>query len=63
MWQSIGPLALLVGLLDKIGTLAMIRICLGLFPQASQWATPFVLVLAVISVLWGATMPSPPRTS
>ena len=51
-----GASTLLVGLLDKIGTLGMIRICLGLFPQASQWATPFVLVLAVISVLWGATM-------
>jgi NADH-quinone oxidoreductase subunit M len=32
----------------------MIRFCLGLFPEASQWATPVVLVLATISVLYGA---------
>jgi NADH-quinone oxidoreductase subunit M len=32
----------------------MIRFCLGLFPEASRWATPVVLVLAVVSVLYGA---------
>jgi NADH-quinone oxidoreductase subunit M len=31
----------------------MIRFCLGLFPEASTWATPVVLVLAVVSVLYG----------
>ena len=30
------------------------RFCLGLFPEASVWATPFVLVLALISVIYGA---------
>jgi NADH-quinone oxidoreductase subunit M len=49
-----GTSVLLVGILDKIGTFGMIRFCLGLFPQASQWATPVVLVLALISVLYGA---------
>lgn len=49
-----GSSALLVGVLDKIGTFGMIRFCLGLFPEASTWATPVVLVLAVISILWGA---------
>ncbi len=44
---------LLVSILDKIGTFGMIRFCLGLFPEASEWATPVVLVLAVISVLYG----------
>ena len=44
---------LLVSILDKIGTFGMIRFCLQLFPEASQWATPVVLVLAVISVLYG----------
>lgn len=34
----------------------MLRLCLGLFPAASDWATPFVLTLAIISVLWGAMM-------
>ena len=31
---------LLVGVLDKVGTFGMIRFCLQLFPEASQWATP-----------------------
>ncbi|ADB35289.1 proton-translocating NADH-quinone oxidoreductase, chain M [Kribbella flavida DSM 17836] len=49
-----GTSVLLVGILDKIGTFGMIRFCLGLFPNASEWATPVVLVLALISVLYGA---------
>ena len=40
---------LLVGVLDKVGTYGMIRFCLQLFPEASKWATPVVIVLAVIS--------------
>ena len=48
-----GTSVLLVSILDKIGTFGMIRFCLGLFPEASQWATPVVLVLAVVSVLYG----------
>ena len=47
---------MLVGVLDKIGTFGMIRLCLGMFPQASKWAATFVLVLAVISILYGAVM-------
>ncbi|MGN6129232.1 MAG: NADH-quinone oxidoreductase subunit M [Nocardioidaceae bacterium] len=49
-----GTSVLLVSILDKIGTFGMIRFCLGLFPEASRWATPVVLVLAVISILYGA---------
>ncbi|MFX4272164.1 NADH-quinone oxidoreductase subunit M [Propionibacteriaceae bacterium Y1685] len=49
-----GGATLMVGILDKIGTFGMIRFCLGLFPEASAWATPVVLVLAVISILYGA---------
>ncbi|CAA9361144.1 MAG: NADH-ubiquinone oxidoreductase chain M [uncultured Nocardioidaceae bacterium] len=51
-----GTSVLLVSVLDKIGTFGMIRFCLGLFPEASQWATPVVLVLAVISLLYGALL-------
>ena len=47
---------LLVGVLDKVGTFGMIRFCLQLFPEASKWATPVVIVLAVISVLYGALL-------
>ncbi len=49
-----GTSVLLVSILDKIGTFGMIRLCLGLFPEASRWATPVVLVLAVVSLLYGA---------
>ncbi|WP_153396789.1 NADH-quinone oxidoreductase subunit M [Ornithinicoccus halotolerans] len=47
---------LLVGVLDKVGTFGMLRFCLRLFPEASQWATPVVITLAVISVLYGAVL-------
>jgi NADH-quinone oxidoreductase subunit M len=45
---------LLVCILDKIGTFGMLRFCLGLFPEASQWATPVVITLALISIVYGA---------
>ena len=45
---------LLVGILDKIGTFGMIRFCLGLFPDASRLATPVIVVLALISIVYGA---------
>lgn len=51
-----GTSTLLVGILDKIGTFGMIKICLALFPEASQWATPVILVWAIVSVLYGAFM-------
>ncbi len=49
---------LLVCVLDKIGTFGMLRFCLGLFPEASDWATPVVVLLALISIVYGAFMPS-----
>ncbi|WOP19027.1 NADH-quinone oxidoreductase subunit M [Raineyella sp. LH-20] len=49
-----GSATLMVSVLDKIGTFGMLRFCLGLFPEASVWATPFVLVLALISIVYGA---------
>ncbi len=45
---------LLVCVLDKIGTFGMLRFCLGLFPEASDWATPLVVVLALVSIVYGA---------
>jgi NADH-quinone oxidoreductase subunit M len=47
---------LLVGVLDKVGTYGMIRFCLQIFPEASKWATPAIIVFAVISVLYGALL-------
>src|SRR3954447_22271351 len=49
-----GTSVLLVCVLDKIGTFGMLRFCLGLFPEASQWATPVVVALALISIVYGA---------
>jgi NADH-quinone oxidoreductase subunit M len=51
-----GTSVLLVSVLDKIGTFGMLRFCLGLFPEASRWATPVVIALAVFSVLYGALL-------
>lgn len=49
-----GTGVLLVCILDKIGTFGMLRFCLGIFPEASQWATPLVVTLALISIVYGA---------
>jgi NADH-quinone oxidoreductase subunit M len=49
-----GTSVLLVCILDKIGTFGMLRYCLGLLPEASQWATPVVVILALISIVYGA---------
>ncbi len=49
-----GVAVLLVGVLDKVGTFGMITLCLPLFPNASKWAAPVVITLAVVSVIYGA---------
>jgi len=49
-----GGAVLLVGVLDKVGTFGMIRFCLPLFPDASRWATPVVITLCVIGIIYGA---------
>jgi NADH-quinone oxidoreductase subunit M len=51
---SPGTSVLLLGVLDKVGTFGMIRYCLTLFPEASKTFTPLILILAVISILYGA---------
>jgi NADH-quinone oxidoreductase subunit M len=51
-----GGAVLLVGVLDKVGTFGMIRLCLPIFPDASRWATPAVITLAVIGILYGALL-------
>ncbi|MFE1766578.1 NADH-quinone oxidoreductase subunit M [Streptomyces angustmyceticus] len=57
MGESTSPVAVLItAVVDKVGTFAMLRFCLQLFPEASSWATPVILVLALISVLYGALL-------
>jgi NADH-quinone oxidoreductase subunit M len=51
-----GTSVMLVSVLDKVGTFGMIRYGLELFPEASKWATPVVVVLAIFSILYGAFM-------
>lgn len=53
---SPGTSVLMVSVIDKVGTFGMIRWCLELFPGASEWASPVVLVLAVISIIYGALL-------
>ena len=49
-----GTSVLLLGVLDKVGTFGMIRYCLEIFPNASKTFTPVIIVLAVISIIYGA---------
>jgi NADH-quinone oxidoreductase subunit M len=51
-----GTAVLLVGVLDKVGTFGMLRYCLPLFPQAAKFFTPVIIVLSVISVIYGALL-------
>lgn len=52
----VGTTALLVAVLDKIGTFGMLTLCVVLFPEAARWAAPVIIVFAVISVLYGALL-------
>ncbi|MBI1759742.1 MAG: NADH-quinone oxidoreductase subunit M [Actinobacteria bacterium] len=51
-----GGAALLVGVLDKVGTFGFLRYCLPLFPNASRYFAPAVIVLAVVGVLYAALL-------
>jgi NADH-quinone oxidoreductase subunit M len=50
----IGGAVLLVGVLDKVGTFGFLRYCLPLFPDASRYFAPMVLILSVIGIIYGA---------
>ncbi|MFG2179013.1 NADH-quinone oxidoreductase subunit M [Streptomyces abikoensis] len=57
MGEATAPVAVLItAVVDKVGTFAMLRFCLQLFPEASKWATPVILVLSLISILYGALL-------
>ncbi|WP_019875362.1 NADH-quinone oxidoreductase subunit M [Sporichthya polymorpha] len=47
---------LLSGILDKVGVFAMLHLCLPLFPEAARWFAPTIVVLALISILYGAVV-------
>lgn len=50
----IGAGVLLVGVLDKVGIFGFLRYCLPLFPQASKFFAPTILVLSVIGILYAS---------
>lgn len=57
MGESTAPVAVLItAVADKVGTFAMLRFCLSLFPEASDWATPVVVALALVSIVYGALL-------
>ncbi|MER7439883.1 NADH-quinone oxidoreductase subunit M [Micromonospora avicenniae] len=51
-----GAAALLVGVLDKVGTFGILRYCLPLFPDAAKWFAPWALALALIGIIYAALL-------
>src|SRR3984893_16020668 len=49
---------LITAVMDKVGTFGMLRYCLQLFPDASTYFRPAIVVLAVIGVIYGAMVGS-----
>ena len=45
---------ILAGILLKMGTYGMLRFCLPLFPDASRRLAPYIAVLAIIGIIYGA---------
>jgi NADH-quinone oxidoreductase subunit M len=45
---------MLAGVLLKMGTYGMLRFCLPLFPDAARQFAPFIAVLAIIGIVYGA---------
>jgi len=45
---------ILAGVLLKMGTYGMLRFCLPLFPEAAHRFAPYVAVLAIIGIIYGA---------
>jgi NADH-quinone oxidoreductase subunit M len=44
----------LAGVMLKMGTYGMLRFCLPLFPEASRRFAPYIAVLAIIGIVYGA---------
>lgn len=47
---------LMMAVVDKVGTFAMLRFCLQLFPDASRTFAPLIVALAVIGIVYGAIL-------
>ncbi|NUT19402.1 MAG: NADH-quinone oxidoreductase subunit M [Hamadaea sp.] len=51
-----GVAALLVGVMDKVGTFGILRYCLTLFPEASKYFAPLAITLSVAGILYAALL-------
>ncbi|MCZ4551137.1 NADH-quinone oxidoreductase subunit M [Gordonia rubripertincta] len=47
---------LMMAVVDKVGTFAMLRYCVQLFPDATRYFTPLIITLAVIGIVYGAIL-------
>ncbi|MDY6810661.1 MAG: NADH-quinone oxidoreductase subunit M [Actinomycetota bacterium] len=47
---------LMMAVVDKVGTFAMLRYCLQLFPDAARYFAPLIATLAVIGIVYGAIL-------
>jgi NADH-quinone oxidoreductase subunit M len=45
---------MLAGVLLKMGTYGMVRFCVPLFPEAAHRLAPYVAVLAIVGIIYGA---------
>ena len=52
----VGAAALLVGVMDKVGTFGILRYCLPMFPTASKYFAPLGLALALIGIVYAALL-------
>ncbi len=46
----------MMAVVDKVGTFAMLRYCVQLFPDATRYFTPLIITLAVIGIVYGAIL-------
>ena len=51
-----GTAALLVGVMDKVGTFGILRYCLPLFPNASKYFATLAFALGIVGILYGALL-------
>jgi NADH-quinone oxidoreductase subunit M len=51
-----GAAALLVGVMDKVGTFGILRYCLPLFPEASKYFAPLAIALALVGIVYAALL-------
>lgn len=47
---------LMMAVVDKVGTFAMLRYCLELFPGPTQTFAPWIIGLAVVGIVYGAVL-------